>query len=195
MINFKIVALSGSLRRMSFNLAALRVAQKEAPEGVSISIASISDIPLYNQDVQEIAFPPAVLELISQITTADAVLIATPEYNYSIPGVLKNAIDWVSRAPDQPFKNKAIAIMGASMGAVGTARAQYDLRKVFVYLDAHVLNQPEIMIGAAHTRFDANGDLTDETTRHLIRKQIAALHCWALRLHQSKDCTPILIET
>jgi chromate reductase len=194
MTHFNIVALSGSLRRMSYNLAALHVAQNEAPEGASITIADISDIPLYNQDVQEIAFPPVVLELVAQIAAADAVLIATPEYNYSIPGVLKNAIDWVSRIPDQPFKDKAVAIMGASMGAAGTARAQYDLRKVFVFLDAHVLNQPEIMIGAAHTRFDANGDLTDEKTRDLIRKQIAALHSWALRLHQSKECTPILIE-
>ena len=188
MANFNIIALSGSLRRMSYNLAALHVAQKEVPEGVSITIASLSDIPLYNQDVQDIAFPPSVLELVAQIAAADAVLIATPEYNYSIPGVLKNAIDWVSRVPDQPFKDKAIAIMGASMGVVGTARAQYDLRKVFVFLDAHVLNQPEIMIGAAHTRFDANGNLTDEKTRGLIRKQIAALQNWSLRLHQGKDC-------
>lgn len=189
-----ILALCGSLRRLSYNMATLRMAQEEAPAGVKITIVDIAAIPLYNQDVQDIAFPPTVVQLVEQIKAANAVLIATPEYNYSIPGVLKNVIDWVSRVPDQPFKGKAIAIMGASMGAIGTARAQYDLRKVFVALDGLVLNQPEIMIGAAHTRFDANGNLTDETTRDLIRKQVAALQAWSIRLHNGKDNVSILTK-
>jgi chromate reductase, NAD(P)H dehydrogenase (quinone) len=182
MRDFHILGLSGSLRSASYNSAALRAAQELAPDGVVVTRADISAIPVYNDDVREKGLPPSVTSLVEQITSADAVLIATPEYNYSIPGVLKNAIDWVSKSPDQPFRHKPVAILGASMGAIGTARAQYDLRKVFVFLDAYVLNQPEIMISAAHTRFDADGVLTDEKTRELIGKQIVALKEWALRV-------------
>ena len=182
MRDFHILGLSGSLRKASYNSAALRAAQELAPDGVEISIGDISAIPVYNDDVRLAGLPPCVVSLVEQIASADAVMIATPEYNFSIPGVLKNAIDWVSKAPDQPFRHKPVAIMGASMGAIGTARAQYDLRKVFVSLDAHVRNEPEIMIAAAHTRFDADGRLTDEVTRGLIAKQIVALKEWALRL-------------
>lgn len=182
MRDFHILGLSGSLRKASYNSAALRAAQALQPEGVVITLADISAIPVYNEDVREQALPQSVVKLVEQIASADAVLIATPEYNYSIPGVLKNAIDWVSKVPDQPFRRKPVAILGASMGGIGTARAQYDLRKVFVFLDAHVLNQPEIMISAAQTRFDAEGHLTDEMTRSLIGKQLIALKDWALRL-------------
>lgn len=182
MRDFHILGLSGSLRKASYNSAALRAAQELAPGSTLITLAEISAIPVYNDDVREQAMPPSVVSLVEQIATADAVLIATPEYNYTIPGVLKNAIDWVSKVPDQPFRRKPVAIMGASMGAIGTARAQYDLRKVFVFLDAHVLNQPEIMIAAAQTRFDAEGHLTDEMTRKLIGTQIVALKEWAMRL-------------
>lgn len=182
MRDFHILGVSGSLRKASYNSAALRAAQELAPGSTVITLADISAIPMYNGDVREQGLPPTVESLVEQVASADAVLIATPEYNYTIPGVLKNAIDWVSKAPDQPFRNKPVAVMGASMGAIGTARAQYDLRKVFVFLDAHVLNQPEIMIAAAHTRFDASGHLTDEMTRTLIGKQIVALKDWALRL-------------
>jgi chromate reductase, NAD(P)H dehydrogenase (quinone) len=182
MRDFHTLGISGSLRQASYNSAALRAAQELAPDGVVISQADISGIPVYNDEVREQGLPPSVVTLVEQIATADAVLFATPEYNYSIPGVLKNAIDWVSKAPEQPFRHKPIAILGASMGAIGTARAQYDLRKVFVFLDAYVLNQPEIMIAAAHTRFDAAGKLTDAKTRELIGKQIVALKDWAMRL-------------
>jgi chromate reductase, NAD(P)H dehydrogenase (quinone) len=182
MKEFHILGISGSLRKASYNSAALRSAQELAPGSTVISFADISAIPMYNDDVREQGLPPSVVNLVEQIATADAVLIATPEYNYTIPGVLKNAIDWVSKAPDQPFRHKPVAVMGASMGAIGTARAQYDLRKVFVFLDAYVLNQPEIMIAAAQTRFDADGRLTDEMARKLIGKQIVALKEWALRL-------------
>ncbi len=182
MRDFQILGISGSLRKASYNSAALRAAQELAPDGVVITRADISAIPVYNDDVREQGLPASVVSLVQQIASADAVLIATPEYNYSIPGVLKNAIDWISKAPDQPFRRKPVAIMGASMGAIGTARAQYDLRKVFVFLDAHVLNQPEIMISAAHTRFDSAGHLTDEMTRTLMCAQIVALKEWGLRL-------------
>lgn len=182
MRDFHILGISGSLRKASFNRAVLRAAQQLTPGSTTIAIADISAIPMYNEDVREAGLPPSVVSLVEQIATADAVMIATPEYNYTIPGVLKNAIDWASKAPNQPFRHKPVAIMGASMGAIGTARAQYDLRKVFVFLDAHVLNQPEIMVAAAHTRFDAEGHLTGETTRKLIREQIVALKEWAMRL-------------
>jgi chromate reductase len=181
MRDFHILGISGSLRKASYNSAVLRAAQQLTPGSTMIALADITAIPMYNEDVRDKGLPPCVIRLVEQISTADAVMIATPEYNYTIPGVLKNAIDWVSKAPEQPFRHKPIAIMGASMGAIGT-RAQYDLRKVFVFLDAHLLNQPEIMVAAAHTRFDAEGHLTDETTRKLIKEQIVALKEWAMRL-------------
>jgi chromate reductase len=118
------------------------------------------------------------------VKAADAVLIATPEYNYSISGVLKNALDWASRPPEPSFDGKAVAIMGASGGLFGTARAQYDLRKIFVFMNAHVLNKPEVMIGQAASKFDAEGRLTDETSRSLITQQLTALRDWRHRLHR-----------
>jgi chromate reductase len=184
MTPFRIAAISGSLRKASFNTAALRAAQEVAPDDIEIEIVTLEGIPLYDDDLRATGVPAAVTRLCATIASADAVLIATPEYNYSIPGVLKNAIDWVSRAEPQPFKEKAVAIMGASPGAIGTARAQYDLRKVFVYLDAHVLHKPEVMIGGAASRFDADGRLIDEATRKFIASQLVALQAWALRLRQ-----------
>ena len=182
MRQFRILGISGSLRKGSYNSAALRVAVELAPDDVEVRLADISAIPLYNEDVRLEGLPASVVSLAELIATADAVLVATPEYNYSIPGVLKNAIDWVSKADPQPFSRKPVAIMGASMGAMGTARSQYDLRKVFVSLNANVLNQPEIMIASAHARFDAAGNMTDEKTRELIGQQIVALKEWVLRL-------------
>lgn len=182
MRQFQILGVSGSLRKDSYNTAALRLAQELAPEGVEITLADLSAIPLYNDDVRLEGLPSSVVSLGERIASADAVLIATPEYNYSIPGVLKNAIDWLSKIEKQPFDRKPVAILGASMGAMGTARAQYDLRKVFVFLNAHLLNRPEIMIPSAHARFDAEGNMTDEKTRDLIATQIVALQQWALLL-------------
>jgi chromate reductase len=127
-------------------------------------------------------FPPPVEDLRARIKAADALLIVTPEYNYSIPGVLKNAIDWASRPPEQPFNGKPIALMGASVGALGTARAQYHLRQSFVFMNGLVLNQPEVMIGAAGTRFDEQGKLVDEKSRELITALLIGLRDWTLRL-------------
>lgn len=176
---FNILGISGSLRKASFNTAALRAAQEVAPEGTVIEIVTLHGIPLYDDDAHAVCTPTAAVALARRVAAADAVLVATPEYNYSVPGVLKNAIDWMSRADPQPFLHKPVAIMGASPGAIGTARAQYELRKVFVYLDAYVLNRPEVMIGGASERFDHAGRLTDEATRTFIARQLVALKAWA----------------
>ena len=178
----RIVGISGSLRRGSFNTAALRAAQELAPAGMSIEAANIATIPLYNEDVKQQGFPPPVEDLRRRIKAADGLLIVTPEYNYSIPGVLKNAIDWVSRPPDQPFDGKPIAIMGASPSALGTARAQYQLRQCFIFLNGHVLNRPEVMINMASGKFDAEGKLTDQPTRDFIAAMLTAFKAWAIRM-------------
>src|SRR5215211_6459574 len=180
-----VIGISGSLRKGSFNTAALRAAQGLAPEGMRIETAEIGDLPLYNDDVRVAGYPAAVARLRGQLATADAILFVTPEYNYSIPGVLKNAIDWASRAPSQPFDGKPVAIMGASGGLFGTARAQYQLRQMLVFLNAFPVNKPEVMIGQAHTKFDEAGNLTDETTREFIRKLLVSLVAWTERLKAS----------
>ena len=180
--SINVLGISGSLRRKSYNTGALRAAIQLAPAGMTIETFDIAGIPLYNEDVKEQGFPAAVERLRAKIAAADALLIVTPEYNYSIPGVLKNAIDWASRPPSQPFDGKPIAIMGASPGAFGTARAQYHLRQSFVFLNGCIVNKPEVMIGSAATRFDDQGNLTDEPTRERIRNLLAALADWTRRL-------------
>jgi len=184
MSDFRILGISGSLRRGSHNTAALRAAAELAPAGVTVTIfEGLGDIPPYDDDVRTgSGYPPAVEAFRAAIRAADALLIATPEYNYSIPGVLKNAIDWASRPPEQPFDDKPVAILGATPGMLGTARAQYDLRKMCVFLNAHALNKPEVFIGGSGAKVDADGRLTDETTRGFIAAQVAALRDWALRL-------------
>lgn len=180
--SIKVLGISGSLRKASFNTAALREAMTLAPEGMSIELADISDIPFYNDDVYEQGYPPAAQRFREQIRQADALLIATPEYNYSIPGVLKNAIDWASRPPEQPFAGKPAAILGASGGRMGTVRAQYHLRQVMVFLNVWALNQPEVMISSAQNVFDEDGRLKDDFIRDLIRQQLQALYDWTLKL-------------
>jgi chromate reductase, NAD(P)H dehydrogenase (quinone) len=178
-----VLGISGSLRAGSFNTATLRAAQALAPDGMTIEMADISAFPVYNEDVYQKGFPPPVETLREQIRRADAVLLVTPEYNYSVAAPMKNAIDWVSRPPlPQPFDSKPVAIMGASGGRLGTARAQYHLRQVMVFLNAHVLNKPEVMIGPAGSAFDKEGNLTDEATRNIIRQQLEALAAWAQKL-------------
>ena len=179
-----ILGISGSLRKKSYNTAALRAAQQLLPEGVAMETLDLAAIPIYNDDVRKQGFPPPVERLRGKIAVADAVLIVTPEYNYSVPGMLKNAIDWASRPPNQPFDGKPVAIMGASPGVIGTARAQYHLRQSFVFLNACVLNKPEVMIGSAATRFDAQGNLTDEATRGFIKALLVALADWTQRLRK-----------
>ena len=184
--NIKVLAMCGSLRKGSYNMAALRIAIAQKPPGMTIEVADISQIPLYNEDVRQQGFPPPVETLRGQIKAADALLFACPEYNYSMSGVLKNAIDWASRPPDQPFAGKPCAMFGAGAGMAGTARAQYDLRRSCVFLDMHPLNKPEIFIGQAQTKFDENGNLTDEMARNLLRDQLIALAAWTRQIGGKK---------
>jgi len=177
-----VLGFAGSLRKASYNKAALRAAQELAPPGMTIEIFDLAPIPLYNDDVRLQGFPPPAEQFRARIKAADALLIVTPEYNHSMPGVLKNAIDWASRPPDQPFNGKPIAIMGASPGVLGSVRAQMHLRMCFVFLNGLLVNQPEVLIGNAPSRFDADGRLTDETSRELIRKLLDALAAWTKRL-------------
>ena len=177
-----VLAICGSLRAGSYNRAALRVAIEQKPPGMTVETADIGRIPPYNEDVRAQGFPPPVETLRRQIAAADALLFVTPEYNYSMPGVLKNAIDWASRPPDQPFAGKPVAIMGAAAGMAGSARAQYDLRRSCVFLDMHPLNKPEVLIGQAQTKFDANGNLIDEAARGFIRDMMAALDKWTRQI-------------
>ena len=181
-----VLAICGSLRAGSHNRGALRTAIELKPPGMMIETADISTIPLYNEDIRAQGFPPAVETLRRQIAAAAALLFVTPEYNYSMPGVLKNAIDWASRPPDQPFAGKPVAMMGASAGIGGTVRAQYDLRRSCVFLDMHPVNKPEVFIGAAQTKFDAEGRFTDEVGRGLIRDLLVALEQWTRQLARQK---------
>jgi chromate reductase len=173
-----VLGICGSLRRGSYNMAALRTAVELTPPGMAIVVADISAFPLYNEDVRARGFPFEVETFRRQIKDADALLFATPEYNYSMSGVLKNAIDWASRPPDQPFAGKPVAIIGAGAGVAGTARAQYDLRRSCVFLDMHPVNKPEVLIGQAQTKFDAAGKFTDEAGRGFIRDLLLALADW-----------------
>jgi chromate reductase len=178
----RILGIAGSLRKDSFNRAALRAAQALAPEGAEVEIFDIDGIPAFSQD-DEGKPPSKVTELKEKVRAADAVLFVTPEYNYSIPGVLKNAIDWASRPyGDSAWEGKPVAVMGASIGILGTARAQYHLRQVFVFLNMHAVNRPEVMIGNAAERFDAEGNLTDETTGKLISQLLQNLAAWTRQL-------------
>ena len=181
-----VVGIAGSLRSGSYNKSALKAAAKLLPEGMTLEIACIHDIPLYNGDIETEGLPETVLRLISTLSKADALLIATPEYNASIPGVLKNTLDWISRAPNpSPVSGKPLAILGASPGMLGTVRSQYHLRQVAVSLNMHVLNRPEVFIGSAHTKFDEAGELTDDGTKKVIVAQLIALQDLVLQLKGS----------
>lgn len=176
----KVIGICGSLRAKSINLALLKQMQALLPPGDELMIATLHDIPMYNADIETTAgFPAPVNDLAKSIRDADAVVFSTPEYNYSLPGVLKNALDWLSRLPNQPFAGKTAAIVGASPGKIGTARAQYHLRQVGVFLDLHFLNKPEVMIGEAHLAFDEAGKLTNDGTREHLRKMLLALKTMA----------------
>jgi chromate reductase, NAD(P)H dehydrogenase (quinone) len=178
----RILGIAGSLRRQSYNRAALRAATQLVPDGATIDIFELDGLPGFNQDEEQ--NPPAkVVELKRRIREADAILIVTPEYNYSVPGVLKNAIDWASRPyGDSAWNGKPAAIMGASIGSIATARAQYHLRQMMVFLNMFPINQPEVMIGNASERFDAEGNLTDEMTKDFIRQLLQNLVEWTQRI-------------
>lgn len=178
----KVIGISGSLRKGSYNTMALRAAQKLAPAGMEISSADISQIPLFNGDVLAAGEPAVVSDLKARLRAADAVLIVTPEYNFSVPGVLKNALDWLSRPPEQPFDGKPVAIMGAAPGQVGTARAQYHLRQMLVFLNAFTVNKPEVFINNCAGKFNEQGELTDEASAKFIGDLLVSLQKLRQRL-------------
>ena len=178
MANLNVLTICGSLRRGSFNAMVQRALPSLAPEGMALKPApSFAEFPLYNADIQNsTGFPGPVNVLADAIRAADGVIFCTPEYNFGIPGGLKNAIDWVSRLPNQPFAGKPIALQSASPGPLGGGRVQYDMRRAMVFLDAFTLNKPEIFIGNCASKFDEKtGELKDEATRGFIKQQLAAL--------------------
>lgn len=188
MNQIKILGIAGSLRKDSYNLFALKAAQELVPAGAVLSLVDLHGIPVFSQD-DEMAPPVAVLEFKRQILDADAILFATPEYNYSLSGVLKNAIDWASRPyGESAWLGKPAAVMGASVGLLGTARAQYHLRQILVALNMPVVNLPEVMIGNAAQRFEADGQLTDVATRQVIHKLLEAL----VHLVKNSQCAKAL---
>lgn len=178
----RILGFAGSLRKDSYNKALLRAAGELTPKGAEVRIFDLEGIPLFSEDLE--SEPPAkVKDFKAEIKAADALLIATPEYNFSLPGVLKNAIDWASRPyGDNSFADKPVAIMGASVGTLGTARAQYHLRQSCVFLNMHPLNQPEVLVPSAQDKIDSAGRLTDEETRKRIANLLTALVAWTRRL-------------
>lgn len=177
-----ILGFAGSLRKDSYNKALLRAAMELAPEDAKLEIFDIEGITPFNQDLEH-QMPEKVKEFKAKIRAADAILIATPEYNYSIPGVLKNSIDWASRPfGDNSFDDKPVAIMGATPGRLGTARAQYHLRQVIVFLNMHPLNSPEVFVTSAHEKIDNDGRLKDNETREIIRIMLESLVNWTRRL-------------
>ncbi|HEV7586971.1 MAG TPA: NADPH-dependent FMN reductase [Longimicrobium sp.] len=179
----RVLGFAGSLRAASYNKMLLRAAVELAPEGMEIEVYDIGEIPLYNEDVETAGTPPAVEAFRAAIRRANALLIATPEYNHGVPGVLKNAIDWASRPPrTSPLAGKPTAVFGASPGAIGTARAQTQLRASFVFTDTPALPQPEVLVFRAHEKFDAAGRLTDEPTRVFVGRLLVALADWTRRL-------------
>lgn len=173
-----IAGLVGSLRAGSYNRALMRVVGEMLPEGAHLEILPIDEIPLYNFDVETEGVPASVTALAARLGACDALLIATPEYNHSVPGVLKNALDWASRVSPSPFAGKPAAIVGASTGVVGTARAQEHLLLIAKALDLHVMNKPEVLLGRAQERFDEGGELTDEGTRKFLQKFVNAFVPW-----------------
>jgi len=178
----RILGISGSLRKGSFNTSALRAAVELCPDEAEIEICEIGNLPLFDQDFEP-ELPAAVKEFKERVAAADAIIFSTPEYNYSVPGVLKNAIDCGSRPYGKSaWEGKPAAIMGASPGAIATARAQYDLRKMMVFLNMFPINKPEIMIGNCSSKFDEQGNLTDEATRKIIGQMLENLIAWTKKL-------------
>jgi chromate reductase len=185
----KILGFAGSLRRLSTNRGLLRAAVRAAPAGVLLETFDLAPIPVYNGDLE--ANPPAaVVEFVQRIRAADAILIVTPEYNFSISGVLKNAIDWSSRVEmghGPVFRGKPIGIIGASTGPLGTARAQYDLRRVLQGFESHPMPRPELFVTFSSGKFDPQGDLIDEEIRRALTKWMAAFAAWAERIRSLPD--------
>jgi chromate reductase len=179
-----ILGFAGSLRKGSYNKALLRAAAELLPKEAKLEIFDLEGIPPFNQELES-RVPEKVKEFKAKIRAANAILIATPEHNYSVPGVLKNAIDWASRPHgDNSFEDKPAAIMSASTGMLGGARAQYHLRQTFVFLDMYPVNRPEVFVNFANQKIDEQGKLTDETARNIIKQLLEALVALSKRLRQ-----------
>lgn len=177
-----ILGFAGSLRKGSYNKAILQAAAELVPEGAQLEIFDLAGIPPFNQDLEN-QLPDTVKAFKARIRAADAILMATPEYNYSIPGVLKNALDWASRPHgDNALDGKPVAIMGASIGMLGTARAQYHLRQTFVWLNMYPINKPEVMVPFAQNSINEQGQVTDQKTKEKIRELLEGLVAWTKRL-------------
>lgn len=186
----KWLGLAGSLRRASHNRALLRALGEVLPEGVELSLfEGMGELPLFSSDIPYDPPPPAVAAWKEALLGADALIIATPEYNYSVPGVLKNALDWATRpALTSPLRRLPVGLLGAAAGMSGSMRAQYHLRQIMVYTDSRVMNQPEVFVARAHERFDADGKLVDEPTRAVLAAYALALQEWVLA--HPKPLTP-----
>ena len=184
----RFITLVGSLRKASYNAAIARALPSLAPAGVTVEpLGSVGVLPLYNADLQAEGFPPEAIAMGEAIKAANSIIFVTPEYNYSVPGALKNALDWLSRLPTAPFANKPVAIQTASPGMIGGARCQYHLRQVLVFLDAYVLNKPEVIVGGVNGKVNVEtGTITDATTREIVSKQLEALATLAGRFEATR---------
>ena len=184
MNQIKVLGFAGSLRRASLNRGLIRAAAELAPEGVTLEVFELADIPLYNQDIEDAGEPASVVAFKRAIADADALLVATPEYNHGMPGVLKNAFDWASRPRvTSPLRDKPMAVLGASPGRGSTARAQAQLREAAVFTGACVLPLPELLVSSAAQLFDDDGNLVDPETRAALTELIQALRAWTVRIH------------
>ncbi len=178
-----VAGFAGSLRKASFNRALLRAAVELAPAGMTIEVLEIRGIPVYDADVEAEGDPAPVAEFKRAVDAADGLLIATPEYNYGVPGVTKNVIDWASRPPRKSvLDGKPVAVMGATPGMWGTARGQAQLRQAFTFTNSYAMQQPEILVARAGEKFDADGRLVDDTTREYLGKFLVAFAAWIERV-------------
>jgi len=185
-----VLGIAGSLRQASFNRGLIRAAAEIAPAGMRIAVHDLSSIPLFNADLEAEGDPEPVADLKRAIADADALLIATPEYNHGVPGVLKNTIDWLSRPPrGSALNGKPVALMGASPGVTGTARSQSQLRQAFVFTNSYAMPQPEVLVGRAHEKFDAEGRLSDEVTRKFIAQFLDQFVVWIGRFAAGSPTT------
>lgn len=178
----KILGFAGSLRKDSLNKKLLVAAQKLCTPEATVEIFDLKDIPLYNEDVEAAGVPESVQLFKDHIAAADAVLIATPEYNHSMPAVTKNALDWASRSPNNVFNEKPVAVMGTSNGITGATRAQQHLIPVLGHLNAFLLHEPEVMVPNGNKKFDVNGNLIDEKTTTKLKELLTALNVWTIRV-------------
>jgi len=180
--SIKLLGVSGSLRKQSYNSGALRAIPAILPDGMTFEIADISDLPFYNNDVEQAGFPDVVKNFRTKVAAADALIFAVPEYNFSLPGVLKNALEWLSRPPNPPVNAKPCAVLGASISPLGTARGQFHFRHVAVSLNMIVVNTPHVDITSAKAKFDTQSKLTDQASVDSIKQLLGELKAITLRL-------------